>query len=265
MKVKLLGAVAAACLVMAPALAYSQAPANGKFEAVDFAWHANDSTTDTSLTIATGGTVAFSYPAGKSFHTVSWKSGPRTPDCTGIPDDVPHSVPGWHGSCDFRTPGKYTFVCAYHDYMTGEVDVVDPDPTGTPTPTPTPGGTVTPGATATPGPDGTTPPPIAQTQNQAQTLTLKLASKQKGTRVRGTVAVSQANSRLEVTVTRAGKRVGRWAKTAAKPGTQRFSVTLSASTRRALARKSLKLGVRVALTTPGGKKVSRNLSVRLRG
>src|SRR4051794_23030890 len=70
--------LAAACGALAggPALARAQRddpPATGAFTAQDDtplpAWHANGGDA-TTLTIAAGGTVTFSYPAGKSGHNL---------------------------------------------------------------------------------------------------------------------------------------------------------------------------------------------------
>jgi plastocyanin len=260
MKRKLLGAAAAACLVMAPALAYSQVPTSGTFTATDpYSWRANG-TDETTLTVAKGGTVTFEYPAGgHSIHGVVWTSD-KKPDCPDV-KSAPQPAP-WSESCTLDAPGTYTFVCPVHAQMTGTLKVLAPAPTATPTPSPDP--SPDPGAT----PEATPPTqtaPVAQTQNQPKTLTVKLARRQKGTRVRGTVKVEQARSKLEVVVRRNAKRVGRWSATAASAGTRSFAVRLTAAARRLLARKSLKLSVAVALTPPGGHKLSRRLTVRMRG
>src|SRR3954468_12957223 len=167
MKRKLLGAAAAACLVTAPSLAYSQAPASGTFEAVDTAWRANG-TSDTVATITAGGTVDFSYPSGTSAHTLHWADEGAT--CSGVPNAPRRfndAKPGWHGTCRFAATGTYNFHCDFHPYMEGTVKVVAPEPTPTATATATPDASVTPGPTATPAPDPTPAViPIAQTQNQ---------------------------------------------------------------------------------------------------
>jgi hypothetical protein len=122
------------------------------------------------------------------------------------------------------------------------------------TPSPTPTATATPDPetpTATPVP-GASPTPTATTPQT--TLALELSSRQKGTRVRGSVEVAQAGSRLEVTV-RAGKaKAGTWVKTSAAAGRTSFAVALNAKTRKALrAKRRLRLSVTVALTPPGAK------------
>jgi plastocyanin len=255
MKRKLLGAAAAACLVMAPALAYSQVPTSGTFTATDpYSWRANG-TDETTITIVKGGTVTFEYPVGgHSIHGVTWTS-ENKPDCPDV-KAAPQPAP-WSGSCTIDVPGTYTFVCPVHAQMTGTLKVLAPASTASPTPSADPYETVTPQAAP--------PPPVAQTQNQPKALTVKLARKQKGTRVRGAVKVEQARSKLVVVVRRNHKRVGRWSTTAAAAGTRSFAVRLTAAARRMLARRTLKLSVAVALTSPGGHKLSRKLTVRMRG
>jgi plastocyanin len=259
MKRKLLGAAAAACLVTAPSLAYSQAPASGTFEAVDTAWRANG-TSETVATITAGGTVDFSYPSGASAHTVHWDDEGAT--CSGVPNDPRRfndAKPGWHGTCRFAATGIYKFHCDFHPYMEARVEVVAPQPTASPTAEPD--ATPTPAATATPTPAAS---PIAQTQNQPKTLAVKLARRQKGARVRGSVRIEQPRSKLEVIVRRNKLRVGRWSTTATAAGMRTFSIKLTGPARRALTRRSLNLTVAVTLIAPDGQKLSRKSMVRLR-
>src|SRR4051812_20729782 len=119
MKRKLLLAAAAACAAIAPALAYSQVPAGGTFTAVDTnVWRANG-TDATTMTIATGETVTFEYPAGgKSFHGVSWTS-EKKPDCPNFKSG-PARAP-WQTSCTIDEPGTYEFACPIHVTMTGKL------------------------------------------------------------------------------------------------------------------------------------------------
>ena len=242
----LLVAAAMVCAA-APALGYSS---DGTFTVVDNAFRAND-TEATSLTIAPGQTVTFRYPAGMTTHDVLFTG--RTPYCTGLP---PGPRPkGWSGDCTFSEEGVYPFRCEVHAEMTGKVVVAVPTPTPTPTPTADPGGSTTPAATPTPNASGTAPAP----QSPPAGLKLKLASRQKGTRVRGSVDVSQAGSRLEVTVKSGKAKAGRWVKRSAAAGAVAFSVPLDARTRRALrAKHRLKLTVTVALTPPGAKTLTRS-------
>jgi hypothetical protein len=121
----------------------------------------------------------------------------------------------------------------------------------------------TPGATATPTPVPNGPPP-PQT-----TLAVKLAPKQRGTHVRGTVDVKQAASKLEVTVTarlkKARVRVGRWVKPSPASGPVVFSVPLDARARRALrSARSLTITVAVALTQPSGTRLTHTAKASIR-
>jgi hypothetical protein len=148
--------------------------------------------------------------------------------------------------------------------MTGTVIVAVPTPTPSSTPTPTPtadpgGDPTTPSATPTPAPGGG-PGPTTSAPAPATKLELKLASRQKGTRVRGRVRVLQAASRVQVTVKRGKTTAGRWSKRSAPQGTVSFSVALNAKTRAALrSARRLKLTVRVALTPPGGKTLAKTV------
>jgi plastocyanin len=247
-----------AVVALVPALTYSNAPADGSFTAVDFAWRANG-TDATTLTIAPGGTVTFGYPAGMSFHNLDFTG--AKPSCVGI-SSAPLAK-GWEGECTFDVPGTYPFKCDVHEQMTGSV-VVEAAPTGTPIPAPTATAdpAATPGATASPTPVPNAPP--AQT-----TLAVKLAAKQRGTRVRGTVEVKQAASKLEVTVTarlkKARVRVGRWVKSSPASGRVAFSVPLDARARRALrSARKLTITVDVALTQPGGKRLTHSAKALIR-
>src|SRR3954471_12014170 len=138
-------------LLVAAAMACAAAPAFGAdatFTAVDYGWRASD-TDATTLTIAPGQTVTFSYPAGMSTHNVNFTG--RKPDCTGLP---PGPRPkGWSAECTFTVADSYPFVCIVHPNMQGTVLVAAPTPSPTPTPTPTPTpDPVTPDATPAPTP-----------------------------------------------------------------------------------------------------------------
>jgi hypothetical protein len=141
--------------------------------------------------------------------------------------------------------------------MKGTVIVANPAPPApTVTPTPVPGAdpVATPVPSATPSPGAGPAPSSSPTAKSPAALKVKLATKQKGTRLRGTVAVEQAASRLEVTVKSGKTKVGTWLKRSAGKGTVTFSVPLNAKARRALkAKRRLKLAITIALTPPGGK------------
>jgi plastocyanin len=252
----------AAALVCATAPAWGSSGANATFVAVDYAWRANGTPGATTLTIAPGQTVTFSYPEGNDIHNLHFEQ--ASPSCPGLPAG-PREAP-WSNDCTFAQAGSYPFECEIHAGMTGTVVVAGPtptpSPTRTPTPTPTPpggggGNPTTPGATPTPtsgagGAPPTTGPP------SATTLDVKLASRQKGPRVRGKVRIAQAGSRVTVTVRRGKTAAGRWSKGSLPQGTVTFSVALNAKTRAALrSARRLKLSVRVALTPPGAKTLTR--------
>jgi plastocyanin len=229
--------IAAAAAALSPALAYG---ADAGFTAVDFGWVADGGGNE--LTIAPGETVTFAYPAGQSFHNVVFE-GTQPSSCTGLqPVDA---GPGWNGSCRFEDAGTYRFVCGYHAEMTGRV-VVRAAPTPTPTPTAPP---ATGPAPATPTPTPTaTPAPTA--------LKVTLARRQRSLRVRGAVEVAQAGSRLKVTV-RTKRRVGRFVRRSAGPGTVVFSVGLDAKARRTLRAKGrLAVTVRIVVTPPRAKAIT---------
>jgi plastocyanin len=241
-----------AVLALVPVLAAGKAPADAGFTAVDFAWRANG-TDATTLTIAPGGTVSFGYPAGAAFHNVDF-TGAKPTSCANLP---PGPRPkGWQGACTFDDPGTYEFVCDVHAEMTGSVVVAAPTPVPTETASPDP--------VASPTPAPTAAPPTVQT-----TLAVMVAPKQRGTRVRGTVDIKQAASKLEVTVTtRLGKtvvRVGHSVTASTPSGPVTFSVALDAKARRALrdARK-LTVTVAVALTPPGGTKLVHSAKASIR-
>jgi hypothetical protein len=189
-------------------------------------------------------------------HGVKWVSTPATPVCQGVP--VESSETKWSGTCTFATPGTYVFYCTVHgSEMTATVNVGAPGTTGptttstTTTSSPQPGGigSASPGATGQPA-----PAPV-----------LSLARSQHGRRVRGSVRVpvAGAGGRLEVDLfasraalsARAGRpvQVGRLVRTALHAGTLRFSVSLTARGRTALARHHrLALAVKVSLAPAHG-------------
>jgi plastocyanin len=246
LKTKALPIAAAMACAAAPALGYEDP--GGSFTAIDYAWQANG-TDATTVTIAPAQTVSFGYPAGTTTHNVDF-TGKQPTRCTGL---TPYPRPkGWTASCTFDTPGTYAFVCDVHAQMQGTVVVAAPTPTLTPTPDPDPA--ATPGPTATPLPGSQPAPSSSPTATSPAALEVKLATRQKGTRLRGTVTVEQAASRLEVTVKAGRTTAGTWLKRSAGKGIVAFSVPLNAKARRALkAKRRLKLTVLVALTPPGGK------------
>ncbi len=130
-------------------------------------------------------------------------------------------------------------------FMTGTIVV------GTPTPTPTPSAGTGPAATA-----------------------LTLARTQRGSAVRGTIAVAQADSRLQVDVLAkrsalGGKGstqtcVGRTVKASVR-GTVSFSVALNSAAKRAVKRRGkLALTLKVTVTPPAGVPFTSTRAVTLR-
>ncbi|HEY6890289.1 MAG TPA: hypothetical protein VI300_20970, partial [Solirubrobacter sp.] len=230
----LLVAAAMACAA-APALAYSGATAGGSFTAIDYAWQANG-TNATTVTITPGQTVTFGYPSGTESHDAHF-TGKQPSSCPGLP--AYPAKQGWSAECRFDAAGSYPFVCDFHPEMTGTVVVAvaaTPTPTSTAVPTATADPIATPGATATPPPaPGATPEPTATAQKQT-TLKVRLARIQRGTRVRGSVSVSEPASRLEVTVMAGKAKAGIYRKTSTASGLIPFSVALDAHARRTLAK-----------------------------
>jgi plastocyanin len=230
-----LGAGAAAV----PVLAAGSAPS---FTAVDYAWMVTAVAKSTTVTIAPGSSVGFSYPTGHSFHNADFGTGARPASCTqtaGAPSGrvppLPHTPTGmgWSGSCTFVTPGIYQFHCDEHPFMTGRVVVQ--------------------------GPPGS---PLAGRPANA----ISIASRQRGTGVHGSVRLSRqaAGGTLEVDLRLGGRRVGRLTRTPLRAGTVRFAVALGPAAKRALRRGGrLSLGVTAIVRPPGRPSVSATRRVLL--
>ncbi len=275
--------VALGCGALAgiPALARAQQqdPLSGTVTAKDVGtmgdgrFSVND-TDATTLNVATGATVTFEYrDGGASFHNVHFESA-QPASCRQTKGANLGAVPplpagpapaGWSGTCTFTAAGSYPFHCDLHADMTGTIVVRDPVAA---TPTPPPGATPTPTPGGNPYP---TPTPTAAPPQSTLRGAVKLASRQTGTRVRGSVQVKAARSRLEVSVSarlpghRKPARVGHARKTVSKAGRAAFAVPLSAKARGALRKRHrLRLAVTVALTPPGAHKLSRTLHTTLR-
>jgi plastocyanin len=209
-----------------------------------------------SATIAAGGTVAFRSASAVVPHNVSWRGGPETPACSGVPIDEERT--SWSGTCAFAQPGAYPFVCAVHPVeMTGTINV-SAGPAPGPTPS-APGGSESPLA----GPVSTA---------------LRLPASQRGTSVRGSIALSRAGTggRLEIVLLsrrsalgagRSGTmRVGRLVRTKLKAGRLPFRVSLLRVARRALGREGkLPLVVRITISAPDLKPLRLRRGVILRG
>jgi plastocyanin len=231
---------AGAALALAVSSADADAPATASITAKD-PYSFDNGSGASSVTIAQGGTVSFSYPKGSSLHNVRFDTQPTS--CSGMPD-VP-AGPGWKGSCRFDSPGTYTFICGQHYFMTGKVDVVDPN---------------------APPPTNTTEPPAPS---------MKVAERQRGATVRGSVRTPAGPSRIAVTAfaarsaLAAGKarrvRIGSRTKQSAGTGRTGFALTINRAARRALHRRHrLAVSLRIVVTPTGGKAVTKTAAIVLR-
>ncbi len=293
--------IAAAFAVSATGGAGAAAQLAGTVTVVDFAFEGDGG--DNVATIATGGTVTFSYPEGGNAHNVAFVSSQPT-SCTqtagtnnGPVPPLPAfpQGPGWAGTCSFNNPGTYTFVCQAHAFMTGQVVVEPPTTTTTPTAT-TPTGTMpTTPTTPTTTTTTTSPPPTTPTTPGGTTTgattpapggapstpprpRVTVARRQEGTVLRGSVTTSAVGSRIVVTALvsnralqksrprRARKiQVGSQSKRTTRAGKTSFAVKLNAAARRALARRErLSVDLRIVVTPPGGRAVTTTVTVALR-
>jgi hypothetical protein len=213
------------------------------------------------VTLATGGTLEFVDDANTPA-TLSWTS--AAPACSGIPASA---TTKWEGTCKFEQPGTYRFESptlfkdASLDYTKYEV-VVEGATTGTTTSTTTTTTTM-PGTTTTPTTTTTAPTTPREPGMSAQ---VTLATSQRGTRVHGSISVTQANAggRLEVglfaaraALAKAGHparlRVGRLVRPSLKAGRVSFAVPLNATGRAALRRhRRLAVTVKITLTRARG-------------
>ena len=208
-----------------------------------------------SAEVAPGGAVVFKSPSGVYPHGVTWKSGPETPKCAGVPID--EGKTGWSGSCTFATAGSYSFICSVHPEMTGKVTAAS----GTTPVTPGPG----PGSPGSPG-------------DEPAMKSLRLPGVQQGKAVRGSVEISQSGAgsrlRIELYAARADlfgpgkagrKLVGTVKRPSVGAGVSRFTARLSPVARVALlADERLELRVKVVVVSPQGERTVRTRTVTLR-
>src|SRR5690349_11458947 len=89
----LLAATVLATLLL---LTASSTAADPTVEAAGGAYY---SWTPSSVSTTPGGSVNFKSPSATVPHGVSWKTGPETPSCTGVPVDDFKTA--WSGSCTF--------------------------------------------------------------------------------------------------------------------------------------------------------------------
>jgi plastocyanin len=212
-----------------------------------------------SVSIAKGGTVTFAYPSGASAHNVVFDTVQPT-SCTGIPATA--SPPGWSGSCTFESYGTYAFHCGLHSFMKGRVEVPDPNAptTGTGSPPTETGGT--PPGGGTPSGGELTPP------------ALKVAARQRGAVLRGSVTTPAGPSAIAVTALVAKGalasrvrlvKVGSVRKHSTSTGRTSFALKVNRAARRALARRHrLAVTLRIAVSPDAGDPFKKALKVLLR-
>jgi plastocyanin len=285
-----LAAVLGAAVVVMPALASSEGAAveaQTVSSGYPYRW------APMSVEVASGGAVSFSNSTGVA-HGIEWKSPPSEPQCSGVPlaGSAKSSGTSWSGSCTFTKAGVYTFYCTVHgSYMSGSIKVnAAGETTVTSTPTSTPGYPPPPTGSGSGSGSGSVPgyeTPIPQPPAGGSALALlagsassavKVPASQHGHDVRGSVAIAPAGAgaRLEVdlfahsaVLASAGHkalvRIGRLVVAHVRAGSVKFSVSLSRSARKALARRRrLAVTVHVALQSPSAKAVTLSRSVLLR-
>jgi plastocyanin len=241
-------AIAAAAALLPVAVSSADGPTIESASAgAGFVWKPS------SAEVGAGGAVGFRSASTTVPHGVVWKSGPETPTCSGVP--IEEERTSWSGTCTFAQPGTYAFVCYVHPTeMKGTVTVAAAEaPPGGP---PAPG--QPPPASPPPGTGGSIESPLAGPASSA----LRLARRQHGTSVSGSIALSPAavGGRLEVVLLapraslagaghRGPVRVGRLRRADVEAGRVSFTVRLRRAARRALRKdKRLFLQVRVLVT-----------------
>jgi plastocyanin len=271
----LLAGTAAAYAVCGPAAIGASAPSTAAVTAVDFDW-SMPGATDYTDTIAAGGSVTFSYPAGVSIHNVDFTGGGPTA-CTqtagstvGAVSPLPATpeAPGWSGTCRFDTPGTYLFVCDNHTYMKGTIVVEGRGTTTTTTSSSTTAtGTSTVPGDQTPGSGSSTP---GGSSSSAARPRVSVAHRQRGTVLRGTVTTPAGRSQVSITAYLAGHgsttRIGSQAKRSKATGMTTFAVKLDPVGRRKLQRAHhLAVDLRVVVTPAAGRPVTtKTVAVALR-
>jgi plastocyanin len=281
-------AAGAAVAVAVPEIAPGDGPpSSASFTAVDFAWNVTGSTAH-AVTIATGGTVTFGYPSGRSAHNADFSGGSAPTSCTQTAGSNTGATPplpatpkaaGWSGTCRFDAPGRYAFHCDLHPTsMKGTIDVVATTATtgttatspGPPLPTVTT--TVPPPSTpSNPTPGGSSGRPLAHRR-------ASVAHRQRGAILHGTVKTAVSRSRVVVTALISNRvlaarpprhvrkvRVGSDSRRATAAAVTSFAVMLDADARAALHRRHrLVVKLRIVVTPPGGRSVATTATVVLR-
>jgi plastocyanin len=270
-------ALLGAAVAVLPAVAGSEtSPSIQALDSIGVYNEQRHSWSPSEVTLSPGGSVVLSNPSGEVKHGVEWR-GTVTPSCSeGVPvgTTAAASATRWSGTCTFAQPGTYVFYCTVHGYqMTGTVRVSGAGaPTGT-----LPGTTGTSSGTPPPGGSGSAQPPAVPVPSSAGPAAVSLARGQRGSSVRGSIAVpaTYAGGRLEVdllapraALAAAGRpaslRVGRFLRSALPIGRLTFRVPLAPPARRALAHhRRLTLTVRIRLTPPHGAALSASRRVVL--
>jgi plastocyanin len=260
---------AAAYAVCGPAAVGASAPSTAAVTAVDFDW-SMPGATDYTDTIAAGGSVSFSYPAGVAIHNVDFTGGGPTAcmqtagATVGPVSPLPAvpEAPGWSGTCRFDTPGTYLFVCDNHNYMKGTIVVEGRGTTTTTTSgSTTATGSSTAAADQTPGAGTSTPGGSASPSTRPR---VSVARRQRGAVLRGTVTTPAGRARIKVTAYLSGHgsstRIGSQTKRSKATGTTAFAVRLDPAGRRALLRAHrLAVELRVVITPAAGRPVTTKL------
>jgi len=271
-----IAALAGATVAVLPALA--AAPSDAKLEVNENCvennwpcWALPGSGTKpppaSTVTIAPGGEVTFLDSAGTKAN-LAW-SGAAAACSPSVPVSPSEPRTSWEGTCKFEQAGTYRFESSTlfnggpgEDYTKYEI-VVEAPATGTTTTMTT---STTPAApTTTPTSNPTTPGeagPSSGSPVQGGSRALRLPGSQHGSRLRGSIEVSQAGAggRLEVglfaasaslarTRNRELVRVGRLVRASLQAGSVAFSVPLSGRGRSTLHRRGrLVLTVKITLT-----------------
>ena len=177
-----LAAVLAVLLLPATAAAQALPPTIANVFATDFAF-TTDGGAPPDVTIAAGGHVNFTYFMGVSRHNVVFPG--ARPTVCGVSEGPPGTTMAlptapspalWEGGCDFDVAGTYAFVCGLHPQMTGSVTAVQTAASPPPPPA---------DVEFSVGPDG-----------DAAAGDLKVAVRQRGYGVRGSVLVARGSARL---------------------------------------------------------------------
>ena len=241
----------------------AQPPPSASFTARNYAWEVTG-TSATTATIVTGGTVTFSSPEPNSSHNASF-SGTGPSGCNPALPGSPQPPP-WSSTCTFNAPGTYSFVCTAHPGMGGSVEVVNAGTPTTPPPTTVPG---------TPPPGGNPP---GGSPSEPGSVSVKVARRQRGSTVRGSVTTTVDGSRLAIRALVSNRllansrprrirnvSVASLRRLVASAGKTSFALRLNRAARRALNRRDrLIVNLRITVTPPGGAATTATRRVTLR-